>query len=65
MDDYTTHSIRFPSKLRKLLKVRAVMHRRSFNAEVVSLLENSLMETERRDAEVARILNERAIRSGN
>lgn len=64
MNEYSMQSIRFPASLKRLLKVRSLMHHRSFNAEVIHLLETALAETERLDGEIARVLRERQIKAG-
>lgn len=62
MDDFTIHSVRFPSDLRKHLKVRALTHGRSFNAEVIYILKKTLIESAQLDEEIARVMHSRPLR---
>jgi plasmid stability protein len=51
-----TRSIRFDADLWTHLQQRALLHHRSFNAEVIYLLRRALKETEYYDREALRIV---------
>lgn len=53
---HTTHSIRFPAELLRTIKMRAALHRRSINGEVIYLIERALEHTAQMDREALAVL---------